>query len=126
MRSFLSIGNAVRAISHLMLNGRNGRIYNVADKAPRSLVEFINDIAELMGVSKPLTIPLPFLRAAVYAFAPLQRFGICKSFNGEALKKLTSTSTLDTTALASTGFEWQSDELEDQREMVISFLASLP
>lgn len=125
IRSFLSVGNAVSAINHLMLHGKNGCIYNVADKTPRSLIEFVDDMADWMGAPKPFTVPLPLLRVAISAATPLRLLGVCKSLSVEALKKLTTTSTLDTTALASTGFQWQSGEWKYQRQMVLSFLANL-
>jgi nucleoside-diphosphate-sugar epimerase len=124
MRSFLSVGNAAAAISHLLRSGENGRIYNLADRSPQSLVEFVDSLADLMQVSRPRKLPLFAIRAAVTATVPLQWIGLSSPINHESLRKLTVSFTLDVTALASSGFRWSDDGLVTRKRMVEAYIAS--
>ena len=124
MRSFLSAGNAAKAITHLLQSGENGRIYNLADQTPMPLVEFVNSLADLMHVSRPIHLPLFAIRAAIVGAAPLQRMGLRLPVSQEALRKLTTSFSLDVKALASTGFQWLDDGLATRKRMVDVYLAS--
>jgi nucleoside-diphosphate-sugar epimerase len=124
MRSFLSVGNAAAAITHLLHAGGNGAIYNLADQTPLSLVEFVNSLAELMQVAKPISVPMFAIRAAIAGAAPLQWIGLRAPVNPESLRKLTVSFTLDVKALAASGFRWPDDGQVARKRMVDAYLRS--
>ncbi|MDR3548991.1 MAG: NAD(P)-dependent oxidoreductase [Candidatus Pacebacteria bacterium] len=122
MRSFLSVGNAASAIAHLMQAGENSKIYNLADKVPVPLVEFVNSLADLMQVSRPRNLPMVAIRAAIAGTAPLRWMGLRSPINHESLRKLTTSFTLDVNALADTGFRWLDDGVVTKKQMVDAYL----
>jgi nucleoside-diphosphate-sugar epimerase len=124
MRSFLSVDNCVSGISHLLLHGENGKIYNLADEHSQLLVDFVNSLADLMRVPRPRSLPIGAVRAAVASTLPLQWMGLRSPINGEALRRLTQSFTLDVGALARTGFNWFSGSAA-QKKMVDAYLLSL-
>jgi nucleoside-diphosphate-sugar epimerase len=125
MRSFLSVDNAAAAITHLLQAGENGRIYNLADQTPVSLVEFVNSLADLMQMSRPRNLPLFAIRSAIVGTAPLKWMGLRSPINGESLRKLTVSFTLDVKQLAASGFRWSDDSLATRKRMVEAYCRSL-
>lgn len=124
MRSFLSVDNAAAAITHLLQAGENGRIYNLADQTPISLVEFVNSLADLMQTSRPRNLPLFAIRSAIAGTAPLKRIGLRSPINSESLRKLTVSFTLDVRQLGASGFRWSDDSLAARRRMVEAYRRS--
>jgi UDP-glucose 4-epimerase len=124
MRSFLSVGNAARAIAHLSQVGDNGRIYNCADQSPMPLVEFVNSLADHMQVSRPRNLPMFAIRAAIAGMAPLRWMGLRSPINRESLRKLIVSFTLDVSALAASGFRWSDDGQVTRKRMVDAYLRS--
>jgi nucleoside-diphosphate-sugar epimerase len=124
MRSFLSVDNAAAAIAHLLRAGENGRIYNLADQTPISLVEFVNSLADLMQTSRPRNLPLFAIRLAIAGMAPLKWMGLCSPINSESLRKLTVSFTLDVRQLAASGFRWSDDSVTARRRMVEAYCRS--
>jgi len=123
IRSFLSVGNAARAIAHLINVGRNGEIYNLADESPMPLVQFVDSLADLMQVPRPVKVPRFLLQGAVACLAPLDRLGY-SPLNREALRRLWVSFSLDVNALAASGFRWADDGLVTRQRMVEAFLRS--
>ena len=121
MRSFLSVDNAAAAITHLLQVGENGRIYNLADQTPISLVEFVNSLADLMQTSRPRNLPLLAIRSAIAGTAPLKWMGLRSPINSESLRKLTVSFTLDVKQLGISGFRWSDDSLAARRRMVEAY-----
>jgi nucleoside-diphosphate-sugar epimerase len=121
MRSFLSVDNAAAAITHLLQAGENGRIYNLADQTPISLVEFVNSLADLMQSSRPKSLPLFAIRSAIAGTAPLRWVGLRSPINDESLRKLTVSFTLDVKELAASGFRWSDDLLAARKRMVDAY-----
>ncbi len=123
MRSFLSVDNCVSGISHLLLHGKNGQIYNLADEHSLSLADFVNSLADLMRVARPISLPIGAVRAAIASTLPLQWMGFRSLINSESLRKLTQSFTLNVGALAQTGFIW-SDGYDARKKMVDAYLQS--
>jgi nucleoside-diphosphate-sugar epimerase len=121
MRSFLSVDNAAAAITHLLYAGENGRIYNLADQTPVSLVEFVNSLADLMRLSRPRSLPLFAIRSAIAATAPLRWMGLRSPISDESLRKLTVSFTLDVRQLRASGFKWSDDLLATRKRMVDAY-----
>jgi nucleoside-diphosphate-sugar epimerase len=124
VRSFLSVGNAAAAISHLLREGQTGKVYNIADRNAGDLVEFVNAVADLMQVSRPRSLPLSAIRAAIAATVPLQWMGFRSPINLESLRKLTESFTLNVNALAQSGFQWCDEGLATRKQMVVTYLRS--
>jgi len=124
MRSFLSVGNAAAAITHLLQAGENGRTYNLADRTPISLVEFVNSLADLMQTSRPKNLPLFAVRSAIAGTAPLKWLGLRSPINSESLRKLTVSFTLEVKQLGASGFRWSDDLLATRKRMVEAYCRS--
>ena len=121
VRSFLSVNNAAAAITWLLKIGESGRIYNLADQYPVPLVDFVNSLADLMQVPRPVSVPRFAIRAAIAGATPFQWMGLRSPINPESLKKLTLSFTLDVKALAATGFRWLDDGLITRKMMVDAY-----
>jgi nucleoside-diphosphate-sugar epimerase len=124
MRSFLSVGNAAAAMLHLAEHGDPGTIYNVADRHPLGLAEFVNSLADLMQVARPRQVPQFAVRAAITLTAPLQWIGWNAPLNRESLRKLTVPFTLNVERLAASGFHWPDSGWAARASMVEAFLAT--
>jgi len=124
MRSFLSVGNAAAAITHLLQAGENGGIYNLADQFPMPLTEFVNSVADHMQVSRPRNLPIFAIRAAIAGAAPLQWMGLRSPINSASLRKLTVSFTLNVNALVATGYRWSDDGQVFRKKMVEAYLRS--
>ena len=122
IRSFLSVGNAAKAIAHLSRVGENGKIYNLADQFPMYLVEFVNSLAHYMRVSRPSSLPMFAIRTAIAGAAPLRWMGLRLPVDRESLRKLTVSFTLDINALAASGFRWLDDGQITRKRMVDAYL----
>ncbi len=122
MRSFLSTDNASRAIVHLLEHGVDGCAYNLSDRHPYALREFVNSIAKKMGRNSPHTLPYRVIKALAYCATPLTR--IKPPLNRVSLRKITNSFTLNTDRLARTGFVWSGTEDAILHEMVRSYLSS--
>ena len=124
MRSFLSVGNAAAALLHLAEQGEAGTIYNLADRQPVALAEFVNSLADLMHVARPWQIPRCMVHAAIAGAVPLQWLGWNAPVNRDSLRKLTVPFTLNVERLAASGFRWPDSGWAAKISMVESFLAS--
>ena len=122
MRSFLSVTNAAAGIMHLLESGQSGKIYNLADKNPLSLREFVDSLADLLQVSRPWSVPMFAMRAAAAGATPLQWMGLHSPVNCESLRKLTVSFTLDVSRLAASGFQWHENGLATRMSMVEAYL----
>jgi len=124
MRSFLSVENAARALAHLTDRNVPVGTYNVADARSYSLVDFGNELADRMKRPRPRTIPFAALHIAGMAGSVIQKMGVHFPVSREAVSKLTSNFTLDTSRLAQTHFEWDGDVGLVLQQMVDYYLRS--
>jgi nucleoside-diphosphate-sugar epimerase len=109
LRSFLSVENAANAIVHLLRAGESGMVYNLADRDAIGLVDFVNEIADRLLVSRPRSLPYWLIRSGVLPLELLRLLGLNPPFSADTLEKLTRPFTLDTSRLASTEFQWSSN-----------------
>jgi nucleoside-diphosphate-sugar epimerase len=109
LRSFLSIGNAARALVHLARKDTPTGVYNLADSHPYALVDFANELADRLGRNRPRTIPYAALRVTNATVSGFQRLGLRTPAAYEVIAKLSSDFTVSTARLAQTGFEWKQD-----------------
>ena len=124
MRSFLSVENAVRALTHLAGKDVAPGTYNLADTCPYSLVAFSNELADRMKRHRPRTLPFAALRAASAIGSAFQRLGGHLPVSQEVVAKLTSDFTLNTRRLEQTGFEWDGNGGALRQQMVDYYLRS--
>jgi UDP-glucose 4-epimerase len=115
LRSFASVDTVAAAILHLLRAGKMGAIYNIADRKPVHLVNWVNSLADQMEVKRPRTVPIGLLRIAATLLTPFARIGLPAPLTLESLAKLTDSFSLDLTALESTGFVWP-----DTKDAVLS------
>lgn len=108
VRSFLSVDAAAAAIIHLFSTKDASRTYNIADREPVHLVEWANGLADRMRVQRPHTLPMGVLRATALLLSPAVAMGFPAPLSTESLNKLTTSFSLDVSALARTGFLWPS------------------
>lgn len=118
LRSFLSVDAAAAAILHLLSADAPEGTYNVADREPVRLSEWVNGLAERMGVRRPKRLPMPLLRAGAAAGSLAKSLKLPSPLTQEALRKLTASFSLDVGALAATGFVWPSTTGDVLDEMV--------
>lgn len=118
LRSFLSVDAAAAAILHLLLADVAEGTYNVADREPVRLSEWVNGLADRMGVRHPKRLPMPLLRAGAAAGSLAKSLKLPAPLTKEALRKLTASFSLDVSALAATGFVWPSTTNHVLDEMV--------
>ncbi|MCU1307993.1 MAG: putative NAD-dependent epimerase/dehydratase [Acidobacteriaceae bacterium] len=123
LRSLLSIENAAAAIVHLLQAGQSGETYNLADRVPVGLVDFVNDIADRMHAPRPRSVPYWLVRSGALPFDLIRSLGGNPPFSSEALKKLTQSFSLNTRKLAATGFQWSPNSVSIVQDMVASYLA---
>ena len=116
VRSFLSVDTAAAAIVHLFSTKNEFHTYNIADREPVHLVEWVNGLAGRMRVRRPRTLPMGVLRVGAALLSPVGAMGFPVPLSPESLNKLTTSFSLDVSALARTGFLWPSttDEILDQ------------
>ena len=110
VRSFLSVDTAAAAIIHLLSIQVASHTYNIADRQPVHLVEWVNGLADRMKVRRPRTLPIGVLRATAVLLSPAAAMGFPALLTSESLKKLITSFSLDVSALARTGFLWPSDD----------------
>jgi nucleoside-diphosphate-sugar epimerase len=120
LRSFLSVDTAASAIVHLMAHGKAGETYNLADRNPVYLSRWVNDLADCMGVRHPRAVPIALLRAAAFLLTPAAKMGLPVPLTQTSLRKLTAPFSLDTSALASTGFAWPESNADVMNAMVVA------
>jgi UDP-glucose 4-epimerase len=123
-RSFLSVENASRAMSFLVSSATASGVYNLADKTPYSLVNFVNELADRMKRPRPLTMPSSLFQALCHAGSSIHKLGVNFPFTRETFAKLTSNFTLSIRRLAESGFEWDDDCGTPRQQMVDYYLAS--
>jgi UDP-glucose 4-epimerase len=116
VRSFLSVDTAAAAIVHLLATKDSARTYNIADREPVHLVEWVNALADRMRVRRPRTMPMGILRAVAGLLSPARSMGFLLPLSPESLNKLTTSFSLDVSALARSGFLWPStcDKILDE------------
>jgi nucleoside-diphosphate-sugar epimerase len=124
LRSMLSVENAANALVHLVEAGESGCVYNLADRDPVGLVDFVNDIADRLRVSRPRSIPLWLARAGLFPFDVLQNLGVRSGISSGALEKLTQPFSLNISRLASTGFQWSDSRGTILQEMSDTYLGN--
>ena len=120
VRSFLSVDTAAAAIVHLLATKDAARTYNLADREPVHLVEWVNDLADRKRVRLPRTIPIGVLRAVAGLLSPARAMGFPVPLSHESLNKLTTSFSLDVSVLACSGFMWPSTSDKILDEMVQS------
>jgi UDP-glucose 4-epimerase len=118
VRSFLSADTAAAAIIHLLATHGVDCTYNIADRDPVHLVEWVNELADRMQVRRPRTLPMGVLRAVVGFLSPVRMMGFPVPLSPESLNKLTTSFSLDVCALARTGFLWPSTSDKILNEML--------
>ena len=105
-RSFLSVENAARALRYLAVSGTGCGTYNLADRHPRSLIEFANELADRMKRPRPRVVSSFAAHSAAAIGSAMQRLGIHLPISRDSLAKLTSDFSLGTRRLELAGFEW--------------------
>lgn len=118
LRSFLSVDAAAAAILHLLSADVAEGTYNLADHEPVRLSEWVNGLAERMGVRHPKRLPMSLLRMGAAAGSLAKSLKLPAPLTREALRKLTASFSLDVSALAGTGFVWPSTTNDVLDEMV--------
>lgn len=118
VRSLLSADAAAAAIVHLFSSKDASHTYNIADRESVHLVEWVNGLADRMRVRRPRTLPIGILRATAQLFSPAVAMGFPAPLSTESLNKLTTSFSLDVSALARTGFLWPSTTNEILDQMV--------
>lgn len=122
-RSFGSVYSAAAAFVFLAEKGTTGEAYNIADRSPMLLEDFINDLAGRMGRKRPKRIPYSVLWAGAAGFALAAKAGFPAPLTLDSLRKLTQSFSLNTDKLASAGFAWPDDGARAREEMVKAYLA---
>ena len=105
-RSLASVDTVAAAILHVLRHGESGATYNLADQAPVNLQTWVNGLADRMGAPHPRTVPLSLLLPVAAALTPVARLGLPVPLTLEALRKLTTSFSLDVGELRRTGFIW--------------------
>ncbi len=106
VRSLASVDTVAAAIVHLLNRGSAGGTYDLADRTPVHLHEWVNGLADRMGVAHPRTLPLSILRPLAATLTPVARLGLSVPLTLDTLRKLTTSFSLNVDALARTGFVW--------------------
>jgi nucleoside-diphosphate-sugar epimerase len=125
LRSILSVENAANALVHLLESGQSGVVYNLADRDPIGLFDFVNDLADRLRVSRPRSLPLWLAKAALFPFDVLQNLGLHSGISIGALDKLTQPFSLNTSRLAGTGFQWSDNHGAVLQQMSDTYLTNL-
>lgn len=123
VRSFASVATVAAATAHMLRPDVPGGTYNLADRHPASLRTWVDHLADLLGAPRPRTVPIGLLRPIAAAGSALARAGLPAPLTLAKLHKLTAPFSLNTDALASTGFEWPGTEDAVLKAMADSFLA---
>jgi UDP-glucose 4-epimerase len=118
VRSFLSVDAATAAIVHLLSFKDASHTYNIADREPVHLIEWLDGLADRMRVRRPRTLPMGVLRATALLLSPVAALGFPAPLSTESLNKLTTSFSLNVNALARTGFLWPSTTNEILNQMV--------
>ncbi|HWR34480.1 MAG TPA: NAD-dependent epimerase/dehydratase family protein [Clostridia bacterium] len=123
IRSFCSVHNAASAFLHLAEKGVSGEAYNIADRDPMLLGNFVNDLAMRMNRRLPVHVPYPLVWSGAAAFSILKLVGREGPISFDSLKKLTAPFSLSTGKLAATGFRWPDSGERARQQMVEAYLA---
>ncbi len=123
-RSFASVYSAAAAFVHLSEKGTPGEAYNIADREPMLLEDFTNDLADRMKRRRPKRIPYLVLWSGAAAFTVAGKLGLKGPITLDSLRKLTTSFSLDTDKLASTGFVWPDNGECGREDMVKAYLAA--
>ena len=122
-RSLCSAYTASRAFVHLAEKGITREAYNISDREPVDLADFVNDIAARMKRRTPVAVPYSLLWCGAVACSPLKLIGREAPVSFAALGKLAQSFALDSSKLAASGFEWHRSDERARQEMVDSYLA---
>ena len=124
LRSFVSAGTVAEAVRYALQSESMRGTFNLADRVPIQLSTWVNQIAEMLHVRKPVSVPYPLLVAVAFAGTLCRALKLPAPLTLQSLHKLTTPFTLNTDALAATGFAWPDDFSGYQRGMVEAFLQS--
>ncbi len=122
-RSFASVDTVAAAAVHLLFwpgteQTCTAERFNVADRSPVQLRQWVDDLADRMGVPRPRTLPMALANVIAGAGTAARRVGLPAPLTRESLRKLTASFTLDVSKLAATGFAWQETNDEVLEAMV--------
>lgn len=117
-RSFLSVQTVASAVLHFLQSESAGDTYNLADREPVSLRAWVNHLADMMDVRKPRTVPVSILRVVATAGTAASKVGLPAPLTRDSLRKLVAPFSLNTDALASTGFIWPASHEHVLRSMI--------
>ena len=123
-RSLASVDTVAAAIVHLLDTETDQTTFNVADRSPVLLREWVDHLAELMQVQHPLTVPFGAMQIAATCGSILRGVGLPAPITRVSLKKLTTSFSISTDRLASTGFTWPETRETVLREMISAEFAT--
>jgi len=106
VRSMASVDTVAAAVLHALRDDSYEGIYNVADREPIVLREWVDHLADLMKVRRPRTVPLSLLRIVAAAGSSAKSIGLPSPLTRGSLAKLSDSFSLDIRKLAATGFVW--------------------
>lgn len=112
IRSFASVDTVAAAIVHLLGNPGGVGAFNIADAEPVHLERWVDQLAERLGVRRPLAVPRSALEAVAAVGTAASVVGLRAPITRDSLRKLLTPFSLSTRKLAATGFRWP-DTQED-------------
>ncbi len=119
-RSFGSVYTAARAFAYLAEKGIPGEAYNIADRHPMDLSDFVNNLASSMKRHRPMSVPYALLWSGAAGCSLFKLIGKNGPISFEALSKLTQSFAISTDKLASAGFEWLAKDAERARKDMVN------
>ncbi len=118
VRSMASVDTVAAAILHLLDAETAHTTFNVADRSPVVLEKWVNHLADLMHVKHPHVVLYTALQLAATTGSLLSKTGFPAPITRDSLQKLTSSFSISTDRLASTGFAWPETRETVLREMI--------
>lgn len=106
VRSMASADTVAAAVLHTLRDVSCEGIYNVADREPVLLREWVDHLADLMKVRRPRTMPLNLMRIIATAGSAAKSIGLPSPLTRSSLSKLSDSFSLDIRKLAATDFVW--------------------
>jgi UDP-glucose 4-epimerase len=118
LRSLVSVDTVAAAFLHLLPLHQLHGAYNVADRDPVELEQWVDQLAASMGVRRPMALPRAVLQGLATIGTAASRIGLAAPLTRASLAKLTHPFSLNTNKLAATGFRWPGTRQETLQAMV--------
>ncbi len=118
IRSLASVDTVSAAIFHLLDARTTHSVFNIADRSPVHVDDWVNHLADLMQVRHPYGLSRSAMSILAGFGSAFQRVGLHAPLSRDSLHKLTSSFSLNTDRLASTGFSWPETRETVLREMI--------